>query len=113
MNVSTLAAITAAGAGAKVAKHGNRSVSSLCGSADLLTALDVRIDITPEASARCLKETGFAFLFAPLYHPAMKMVAPVRQEMGIRSMWRSSARIAGSVTMRSEASCRCFTALTS
>jgi len=87
VNVSTLAAITAAGAGAKVAKHGNRSVSSLCGSADLLTALGVRIDITPEASARCLKETGFAFLFAPLYHPAMKMVAPVRQEMGIRTLF--------------------------
>lgn len=87
VNVSTLAAITAAGAGAKVAKHGNRSVSSLCGSADLLTALDVRIDITPEAAARCLKEAGFAFLFAPLYHPAMKMVAPVRQEMGIRTLF--------------------------
>ncbi|MDF1536549.1 MAG: anthranilate phosphoribosyltransferase [bacterium] len=87
VNVSTLAAITAAGAGAKVAKHGNRSVSSLCGSADLLTALGVRIDLTPEASARCLKEAGFAFLFAPLYHPAMKMVAPVRQEMGIRTLF--------------------------
>lgn len=87
VNVSTLAAITAAGAGAKVAKHGNRSVSSLCGSADLLTALGVRIDITPEAAARCLKDAGFAFLFAPIYHPAMKMVAPVRQEMGIRTLF--------------------------
>ncbi len=87
VNVSTLAAITAAGAGATVAKHGNRSVSSLCGSADLLTALGVRIDITPDASARCLKEAGFAFLFAPLYHPAMKVVAPVRQEMGIRTLF--------------------------
>ncbi len=87
VNVSTLAAITAAGAGATVAKHGNRSVSSLCGSADLLTALGVRIDITPEASARCLKEARFAFLFAPLYHPAMKAVAPVRQEMGIRTLF--------------------------
>jgi len=87
VNVSTLAALTAAGAGARVAKHGNRSVSSLCGSADLLTALGVRIDVSPEVAARCLRETGFAFLFAPLYHPAMKSVAPVRQEMGIRTLF--------------------------
>jgi len=87
VNVSTLAAITAAGAGVRVAKHGNRSVSSLCGSADLLTALGVRIDVSPEVAARCLKEAGFAFLFAPLYHPAMKSVAPVRQEMGIRTLF--------------------------
>ena len=87
VNVSTLAALTSAGAGARVAKHGNRSVSSLCGSADLLTALGVRIDVSPEVAARCLKEAGFAFLFAPLYHPAMKSVAPVRQEMGIRTLF--------------------------
>jgi len=87
VNVSTLAAIAAAGAGARVAKHGNRSVSSLCGSADLLTALGVRIDVSPEVAARCLKEAGFAFLFAPLYHPAMKSVGPARQEMGIRTLF--------------------------
>lgn len=87
VNVSTLAAITAAGAGARVAKHGNRSVSSLCGSADLLTALGVRIDVSPEVAALCLKKAGFAFLFAPLYHPAMKSVAPARQEMGIRTLF--------------------------
>lgn len=87
VNVSTLAAITAAGAGARVAKHGNKSVSSLCGSADLLTALGVRIDVPPEIAARCLKEAGFAFLFAPLYHPAMKSVGPARQEMGIRTLF--------------------------
>ena len=87
VNVSTMAAITAAGAGARVAKHGNRSVSSLCGSADLLTALGVRIDVSPEIAARCLKEAGFAFLFAPLYHPAMKSVGPARQEMGIRTLF--------------------------
>jgi len=87
VNVSTLAALTAAGAGARVAKHGNRSVSSLCGSADLLTELGVRIDISPEAASRCLEEAGFAFLFAPLYHPAMKSVASVRQEMGIRTLF--------------------------
>jgi len=87
INVSTLAAITAAGAGARVAKHGNKSVSSLCGSANLLTALGVRIDVLPRVSARCLKEAGFAFLFAPLYHPAMKSVGPARQEMGIRTLF--------------------------
>jgi anthranilate phosphoribosyltransferase len=87
VNVSTLAALTSAGAGARVAKHGNRSVSSLCGSADLLTALGVRIDVSPEVAARCLKEAGFAFLFAPLYHPAMKSVASVRREMGIRTLF--------------------------
>jgi len=87
INISTLAALAAAGAGARVAKHGNRSVSSLCGSADLLKALGVRIDVSPEVSARCLKEAGFAFLFAPLYHPAMKSVAAARQEMGIRTLF--------------------------
>jgi anthranilate phosphoribosyltransferase len=87
VNVSTLAALAAAGAGAVVAKHGNRSVSSKCGSADLLEALGVRIDVSPEISARCLDEAGFAFLFAPLYHPAMKVVIPVRREMGIRTIF--------------------------
>lgn len=87
VNVSTLAAIVAAGAGAKVAKHGNRSVSSLCGSADLLSALGIRAEVHPGIAARCLDETGFAFLFAPLYHPAMKEVAPVRQELGFRTIF--------------------------
>lgn len=87
VNVSTLTALTAAGAGVKVAKHGNRSVSSRCGSADLLEALGVKIDASPEVSARCLSDAGFAFLFAPLYHPAMKAVVPVRREMGIRTMF--------------------------
>jgi anthranilate phosphoribosyltransferase len=87
VNVSTLAALTAAGAGVTVAKHGNRSVSSRCGSADLLETMGVRIDVPPEISSRCLSEAGFAFLFAPLYHPAMKVVVPVRRDMGIRTIF--------------------------
>lgn len=87
VNISTLAALVTAGSGVRVAKHGNRSVSSLCGSADLLTALGVKIDVPPDTAARCLDQAFFAFLFAPLYHPAMKSVAPVRQEMGIRTLF--------------------------
>ena len=87
VNVSTLAALVAAGAGASVAKHGNRSVSSNCGSADLLAALGVKTDTSPQVAARCLHEAGFAFLFAPIYHPAMKAVAPVRKELGFRTLF--------------------------
>jgi anthranilate phosphoribosyltransferase len=100
VNVSTLAALTAAGAGAKVAKHGNRSVSSRCGSADLLEALGVRIDAPPEISTRCLDEAGFAFLFAPLYHPAMKVVVPVRREMGIRTIFNILGPLCNPVGVR-------------
>jgi anthranilate phosphoribosyltransferase len=87
LNVSTLAALAAAGAGAVVAKHGNRSVSSSSGSADLLERLGVKIDCTPETAGRCLRETGFAFLFAPLYHPSMKHAMPVRRELGLRTVF--------------------------
>ncbi len=86
-NISTTAAFVAAGAGAKVAKHGNRAASSKCGSADVLEALDVNINLCPEKAEKLLKETGFTFLFAPLYHPAMKNVAPVRKELGIRTIF--------------------------
>jgi anthranilate phosphoribosyltransferase/anthranilate synthase/phosphoribosyltransferase len=71
-NISTTAAFAIAGAGVAVAKHGNRSVSSRCGSADVLEALGVRVDLPPAAAARCLDEVGMAFLFAPIFHSAMK-----------------------------------------
>ena len=69
----------AAAAGAKVAKHGNRSVSSMCGSADVLEALGVAVDLGPEGVAECIKQTNMGFMFAPRYHPAMKAVVPVRK----------------------------------
>lgn len=86
-NVSTLAAIVAAACGVKVAKHGNRAASSACGSADVLEALGVRIDLTPERSAACIEEVGIAFLFAPLYHPSFRHAAAPRRELGIRSVF--------------------------
>jgi anthranilate phosphoribosyltransferase len=86
-NVSTAAALVAAAAGVTVAKHGNRSVSSRSGSADVLAALGVEIALPPEAAARALAEVGIAFLFAPLYHPAMKEVMAVRRELGVRTLF--------------------------
>lgn len=86
-NISTISALVAAGAGIVVAKHGNRSVSSKCGSADLLIELGVRVDIEPEKIEQCLGEIGFGFLYAPLLHPAMKYATPVRREMGIRTIF--------------------------
>ncbi len=85
--ISTGAALVAAGAGAKVAKHGNRAISSRCGSADVLEALGVRIDLTPDANHRLLEDTGFAFFFAPLYHPSFRHAGPVRRELGVRTIF--------------------------
>lgn len=85
-NVSTAAALVAAGAGARVAKHGNRSFTSKCGSADVLEALGVRIELTPEEMALILEQAGIVFMFAPLLHPAMRHVGPVRKELGIRTI---------------------------
>src|SRR5579884_3509435 len=86
-NISTGAGILAATAGAHVAKHGNRSATSRCGSADVLESLGARIDLGPEQVARCVKEVGFGFMFAPAYHPAMKHVGPTRREIGIRTVF--------------------------
>jgi anthranilate phosphoribosyltransferase len=86
-NISTAAALTAAAAGLPVAKHGNRSVSSRSGSADVLAALGVKIDTEPETTGRALDAVGIAFLFAPLLHPAMREVMPVRRELGLRTIF--------------------------
>ena len=86
-NVSTAAGILAAAAGAAVAKHGNRSATSRCGSADVLEALGAKIDLGPAQVARCVREVGFGFMFAPTYHPAMKHVGPARREIGIRTIF--------------------------
>ncbi|HDH03242.1 MAG TPA: anthranilate phosphoribosyltransferase [Actinobacteria bacterium] len=86
-NISTAASLIAAGAGAKVAKHGNRSASSLCGSADVLEALGVVIDLDPDKTAEMFRDIGYAFFLAPVYHPAMRHAGPVRRELGIRTVF--------------------------
>ena len=86
-NISTAAMFVCAAAGAKVAKHGNRSVSSKSGSADVLEALGVAIELHPEQVATCILESGLGFMYAPMHHPAMKNVAPVRKELGVRTIF--------------------------
>jgi anthranilate phosphoribosyltransferase len=86
-NISTASMFVAAAAGARIAKHGNRGVSSSSGSADVLEALGAKIDLGPGQVARCIEETGIGFMFAPRFHPAMKAVAPVRREMGVRTLF--------------------------
>lgn len=86
-NISTLSAIVAAACGARVAKHGNRAASSLCGSADVLEKLGVKIDLAPERVARCIEQAGIGFLFAPVFHPSFRFAAVPRRELSIRTVF--------------------------
>ncbi len=86
-NISTLSAIVVASAGGRVAKHGNRSITSACGAADYLEAVGVAIDLPPSAVAQCVEETGFGFMFAPQYHPAMRHAGVPRKEIGVRTVF--------------------------
>ncbi len=86
-NISTISALVVAAAGARVAKHGNRGVTSACGSADILEAFGMAIDLPPEDVAACVRETGFGFMFAPLYHPAMRHAVTPRREIGVRTVF--------------------------
>lgn len=86
-NISSMSALIAAAAGARIAKHGNRAVSSRCGSADFFESLGIDINLEPDQAQNCLDETGFTFLYAPVYHPAMKNAAPVRRQLGIRTIF--------------------------
>ena len=87
INISTIAAFVAVGAGLKVAKHGNRAMTSACGSADVLEAAGVKIDLGPEGVERCIQEVGMGFMFAPTFHPAMRFASSPRREIGIRTVF--------------------------
>ena len=102
-NISTTAALIAAGAGVRVAKHGNRSASSKCGSADVLEALGVTIDLPVEANLALLADTGFAFFFAPLYHPSFRHAGPVRRELGIATVFNFLGPLANPAGARRQA----------
>ena len=86
-NISTLAAIVSAACGARVAKHGNRAASSMCGSADVLEKLGVKIDLAPEGVARCIDQAGIGFLFAPIFHPSFRFAAVTRKDLGLRTVF--------------------------
>lgn len=101
-NISTTTAFVLAGAGLRVAKHGNRAVSSCCGSADVLEALGINVEVPPATVKRCIEEAGIGFLYAPLLHSAMKHVAPVRRELGIRTIFN----VLGPLTNPAGASCQ-------
>ncbi len=100
INVSTLAAIVVAGAGGRVCKHGNRAASSACGTADVLEALGVVIDLGPEGVARCVEEAGIGFCFAPRFHPAMRHAGPVRRELGVPTVFNSLGPLANPARVR-------------
>jgi len=101
-NISTAASFVMAGAGARVAKHGNRSISSAAGAADVLEALGVRVTATAEEAARLIREVGIAFLFAPAFHPAMKHVQPVRRELKIRTVFNLLGPLANPAGARTQ-----------
>jgi anthranilate phosphoribosyltransferase len=93
-NISTAAALVAAAAGVKVAKHGNRGITSKCGSADVLEALGIPVELSPERAVECLRQTGFMFLYAPALHPAMKRVKPLRRALGFRTIFNLAGPLA-------------------
>ena len=101
-NISTAAAFVAAGAGLKVAKHGNRAASSQCGAADVLEELGVRVELTPEEVERCINEGGIGFMFAPAFHPSMRHAAPVRREIGIRTVFNVLGPLTNPASARSQ-----------
>jgi anthranilate phosphoribosyltransferase len=103
VNISTMGAIVAAAAGARMAKHGNRAASSACGAADVLEALGIVIDLPPEASARLVQEVGIAFLFAPLYHPALRHTAGPRRELGVPTVFNSLGPVANPAHPKAQA----------
>jgi anthranilate phosphoribosyltransferase len=103
VNVSTMAALIAAGAGAHVAKHGNRAQSSSCGSADVLEALGVVIDLGPEGVARCIREAGVGFCFAPSFHPAMRFAGPPRRELGVPTTFNFLGPLANPARVKRQA----------
>lgn len=107
-NISTTAAFIAAGAGLRIAKHGNRGVSSRCGSADVLEALGVRVEMEPERVKQCIESVGMGFLYAPRFHPAMRHVMPVRREMGIPTVFN----LLGPLTNPAGATCQVLGAST-
>ncbi len=101
-NISTAAALVAAAAGVKIAKHGNRGVTSKCGSADVLEALGIPVQLEPEQAAECLRQTGFMFLYAPAMHPALKRVQPVRRALGFRTIFNLAGPLANPAGARAQ-----------
>jgi anthranilate phosphoribosyltransferase len=101
-NISTAAALVAAAAGVKIAKHGNRGITSKCGSADVLEALGVPVELSPESAVECLRQTGFMFLYAPSLHPAMKRVKPLRRALGFRTIFNLAGPLANPAGARAQ-----------